>query len=299
MDENEKGFDIEELSDDELFDGFNDDIPDAGAEQEEPEKDANDETDAADNDGDEADQPESDEESNPDEEEDSSDDGNTEETEEEETDEASDQKFTLKHLDEVREVGRDEVVELAQKGMDYDRIRGERDNLKRNASRFEEYESFLKRIAGDQSIEDLIDSTLAKLDVADAEKRGEDLDEIEQFKKIRIERVKREAKNPPPADDEQKTDDDAEKEKLGKSIQRLLKEYPDIKAADIPNEVWQDYHNGRADLLECYELNQNKKLRAELKTLKQNQKNKERSTGSKKSAGKKSVDRWFEGWPDD
>lgn len=299
MDENEKGFDIEELSDDELFDGLNDDIPDAGAEQEEPEKDVNDETDAADNDGDEADQPESDEESNPDEEEDSSDDGNTEETEEEETDEASDQKFTLKHLDEVREVGRDEVVELAQKGMDYDRIRGERDNLKRNAARFEEYESFLKRIAGDQSIEDLIDSTLAKLDVADAEKRGEDLDEIEQFKKIRIERVKREAKNPPPADDEQKTDDDAEKEKLGKSIQRLLKEYPDIKAADIPNEVWQDYHNGRADLLECYELNQNKKLRAELKTLKQNQKNKERSTGSKKSAGKKSVDRWFEGWPDD
>lgn len=299
MDENEKGFDIEELSDDELFDGLNDDIPDAGAEQEEPEKDANDETDAADNDGDEADQPESDEESNPDEEEDSSDDGNTEETEEEETDEASDQKFTLKHLDEVREVDRDEVVELAQKGMDYDRIRGERDNLKRNAARFEEYESFLKRIAGDQSIEDLIDSTLAKLDVADAEKRGEDLDEIEQFKKIRIERVKREAKNPPPADDEQKTDDDAEKEKLGKSIQRLLKEYPDIKAVDIPNEVWQDYHNGRADLLECYELNQNKKLRAELKTLKQNQKNKERSTGSKKSAGKKSVDRWFEGWPDD
>ena len=44
---------------------------------------------------------------------------------------------------------------------------------------------------------------------------------------------------------------------------------------------------------------QNKKLKEELKTLKQNQKNKERSTGSKKSAGKKTVDKWFEGWPDD
>ena len=32
--------------------------------------------------------------------------------------------FTLKHLDEVKVVGRDEVVSLAQKGMDYDRIRG-------------------------------------------------------------------------------------------------------------------------------------------------------------------------------
>jgi hypothetical protein len=39
--------------------------------------------------------------------------------------------FTLKHLDEVRTVGRDEVVRLAQQGMDYDRVRSERDQLRK------------------------------------------------------------------------------------------------------------------------------------------------------------------------
>lgn len=299
MENEELGFDIEGMSDEELFDGFDDDVSDASNDDDEPTESKNDTENAADGADDEADQPESGEEGDPDEEEDSSDDGDTEETKEEEKAETPDQKFKLKHFDEVREVDRDEVVELAQKGMDYDRIRGERDTLKKNAAKFEEYENFLKRVAGDQSIEDLIDSTLAKLDVADAAKKGEDLDEVEVYRKIRMDRVNRETKNPPPAEEQQKTEQDAEKEKLSKSIQRFLKEYPDVKATDVPQEVWKDYHNGRADLLECYELYQNKKLREELKTLKQNQKNKERSTGSKKSAGKKSADPWFEGWPDD
>ena len=295
MDEKELGIDIDSMSDDDLFDGLDDDIPDAGAEQDEDAKASDDSENVSDNSDDEADQQDSDEDAEPGEEEDSSNDGDTEETEKEETDEASDQKFTLKHLDEVREVNRDQVVELAQKGMDYDRLRGKYDF---SHAKLKEYEDFLKRIAGDQSIEDLIDSTLAKLDVADAEKRGEDLDEVEAYKKYRIDRVNRELKNPPPVDDEPKKDQTPD-DKLRASIRRFLDEYPDVKADQIPPEVWQDFHKGRADLVECYELNQNKKLKEELKTLKQNQKNKERSTGSKKSAGKKTVDKWFEGWPDD
>jgi hypothetical protein len=295
MEDESKEFDIDSLTDEELFDGLNDDIPDEEAAQDTDESEEKETEDAVD-DEDDADQQDSEDEDSSDEEEDSSDDGHTEETEEEKEDKEPDPTFTLKHLDEVREVGRDEVVELAQKGMDYDRIRTERDSIK---PKFEEYESFLKRIAGDQSIEDLIDSTLAKLDVADAEKRGEELDEVEQFKKLRIERVKRETKNPPPAAEPEKTEEEKEKERLGKSIQRFIKEYPDVKATDVPPEVWQDYRNGRADLLECYQLYENKKLKDELKSLKQNQKNKERSTGSKKSAGKTQVDKWFDGWPDD
>lgn len=40
---------------------------------------------------------------------------------------SSDQSFTLKHLGDVRAVGRDEVITLAQKGLDYDRVRGKYD----------------------------------------------------------------------------------------------------------------------------------------------------------------------------
>ena len=288
MDEEVKEFNIDDYTDEELFEGLNDDIPDEEAEQEateEPEKETEDEVETEED----ADQQES-------EEEDDSDDGEPEETEKEAESEAQDQTFTLKHLDNTYEVGKDEVVQLAQKGMDYDRIRSERDSIK---PKFDEYEAFLKRIAGDQSIEDLIDSTIAKLDVADAEKRGEELDEVEQFKKLRIERVKREAKNPPPEPKPEPTEEEKEKARLSKSIQRFIKEYPDVKATDVPPEVWKDYREHRADLLECYQLYENKKLKDELKSLKQNQKNKERSTGSKKSAGKKTVDKWFDGWPDD
>lgn len=35
----------------------------------------------------------------------------------------ADERFTLKHLDEVKTVGREEIIVLAQKGLDYDRIR--------------------------------------------------------------------------------------------------------------------------------------------------------------------------------
>ena len=288
MDEEVKEFNIDDYTDEELFEGLNDDIPDEEAEQE-AEESAEEETEDEVEPEEDADQQES-------EEKDDSDDGEPEKTEEEAESKEPDPTFTLKHLDEVREVNRDEVIELAQKGMDYDRIRADRDSMK---TKLDEWESFLKRIAGEQSIEDLIDSTLAKLDVTEAEKRGEELDEVEQFKKLRIERVKRETKNPPPAEEKPKTEEELEKERLGKSIQRFLKEYPNVKADEVPQEVWKDYRNKRADLVECYQLYENKKLKDEIKTLKQNQKNKERSTGSKKSAGKKAVDKWFDGWPDD
>ena len=288
MDEEVKEFNIDDYTDEELFEGLNDDIPDEEAEQE-AEESAEEETEDEVEPEEDADQQES-------EEKDDSDDGKPEKTEEEAESKEPDPTFTLKHLDEVREVNRDEVIELAQKGMDYDRIRSDRDSMK---TKLDEWESFLKRIAGEQSIEDLIDSTLAKLDVTEAEKRGEELDEVEQFKKLRIERVKRETKNPPPAEEKPKTEEELEKERLSKSIQRFLKEYPNVKADEVPQEVWKDYRNKRADLVECYQLYENKKLKDEIKTLKQNQKNKERSTGSKKSAGKKAVDKWFDGWPDD
>ena len=48
----------------------------------------------------------------------------------EETRQTGRETFTLKHLDEQREVSREELIALAQKGLDYDRIRADRDRLK-------------------------------------------------------------------------------------------------------------------------------------------------------------------------
>ena len=61
--------------------------------------------------------------------------------------------FTLKHLGEERTVGRDEVIALAQQGMDYARIR---DKLTESTSKYDELYNWMKQLAGNRSIEDFM-----------------------------------------------------------------------------------------------------------------------------------------------
>jgi hypothetical protein len=79
----------------------------------------------------------------------------------------------------------------------------------------------------------------------------------------------------------------------------FLQAYPDVKAEDIPQEVWNDA--GRTyDLVGAYQRHENRELRKEIETLRQNNKNKERSTGSTKSAGTRNASQAFDAlWYDD
>ena len=76
----------------------------------------------------------------------------------------------------------------------------------------------------------------------------------------------------------------------------FMSAYPNVKAEDIPKEVWEDA--GRTfDLTGAYLRYQNRQLQEEIKTLRQNNKNKERSTGSRKSVGSaKPKDDFDEAW---
>ena len=192
---------------------------------------------------------------------------NTEEAED------ADQWLELKHMDdEPRKVSKEEAKALAQKGLDYDRIREERDNLKSSLPKYQEMEKFLKEMQGDfESIEEFMDDTRARVK-ADAEGISYN-DALEQV---------RAAKAPAP---EQHTDDS------GINVDGFLKQFPDVKAEDIPASVWADV-NVTGDLRASYEkYDTNKKndrlaeLEREIETLKNNQKNANRSTGSSKSSG--------------
>ena len=64
----------------------------------------------------------------------------------------------------------------------------------------------------------------------------------------------------------------------------FLQAYPDVKADEIPKEVWEDA--GRTfDLTGAYQRHELRQLRAENEKLRQNEKNKGRSTGPRKTAG--------------
>lgn len=228
----------------------------------------------------------------------------------------------LKYMGETRRVGRDEAVVLAQKGMDYDRIRKERDDMSKeleglrgDKTKLAGYEDFLDRLARSvgMNIPDMIDSTLAKMLVAEEQKKGNTITEEFARQRIAFDREKAEyekQKNQgadhspvkkadgdkpqePPAGP---TADEAARAKRNDEANAFLQAYPDIDPKTIPEEVLKEWRGG-TPLLSAYKDFEYKKLKADYEALKQNNKNSERSTGSVKSAGAgKAKDAFDEGW---
>ena len=279
----------EEISDEILFDGWGDGPVVEQEEAEEIEEETETESE-------EADQPEAEEA------EDASDDYEEEDTEaEEDEEEEDDQVFTLKHLDEVKEVGRDEVITLAQKGLDYDRIRTERDQLKAEKAALKEHEDFLKELAelAGQSVEDLMIATKARLVVQDEQKKGREITYDQARYRVESdlkERKKAEAKAAPAEEavkaDEPVVDLRAVREA---NFKRFIEAYPDVKSEDIPHEVWKEFGDGsKKELTDIYARYENKKLKERIKELEQKPK---RSTGSRRSNGNPvKEDDIFAGW---
>ena len=216
----------------------------------------------------------------------------TKETEPKKQPETGNQRFKLKHLGEESEVDLDTVIELAQKGMDYDHVREERDNLKADSetiAKLKGYESFLKELAESgetpMTIEQLVENTRARMLMSD----DDSLTEEEALKKVREANKATEKKEEPKAEA-------TPEERRQAMFASFLAAYPNVKAEEIPKEVWEDA--GRTyDLSGAYQRWENRQLRKELETLRQNQKNKERSTGSRRSVGAaKIADDFDAGW---
>ncbi len=278
----DEGVDIfEGLSDAEMFDGFGEGTP--GGEQTEPEDE--DVIEEEPEKEEQADQPADEPEEEP------------EESKEEPVEEAKteDQLFSLKHLGETKDYSKEETITLAQKGLDYDRIRTERDALKAEKASLQEHEDFLKELAAlaNTSIEQLMVDTKAKLVQADEKKKGNNIT-LEQAKY----RVETEAKI--------KKAEAPKASKRDESFQRFTEQYPGVD--EIPKEVWAEFGDGsKVDLSVAYTRYLNNealkksqeelaKVQERLKVLEQNEKNKKRSTGSRRSNGAPTVDKDLEGW---
>ena len=212
----------------------------------------------------------------------------------------SNQTFTLKHLDEVRTVGKDEAVALAQKGMDYDRLREKLDTATERLS----YLDDMAKAQG-MSVDDFIDNIRAaalagkeKLDMSVAMGRVKN---DRETKRLEAERKKLESSRTAT------TDEAAAKAKRDADIQAFVKEFPeaakDVKS--VPKEVWDAVHGGET-LVNAYRAYEAKRLRAEVERLKaeaakreQKEKNKAAATGSMSTkGGDKPKDKWLDGWDD-
>lgn len=203
-----------------------------------------------------------------------------------------DQLFDIKVNGESKRLSREQLIELAQKGADYDRVKQERDTFKQDAptiQRYKEYEAFLKELAekSDTDVDGLIDHTRARILMNTAEATGETLTEEEALSRVR--QAKQSKETPAPA--EQKP-----AETPNKMLVDFLAIYPDVDPKSIPQQVWDESHINN-DLVGAYQRYENRQLKSKLARLEQNQKNKERSTGSRRTAGAATPkDAFDEGW---
>ena len=201
--------------------------------------------------------------------------------------------WKLKHNGTEVDADEAKMVELAQKGLDYDRIRGERDTFKNEHPKYADYEKFLGEMAesAGTDVPGLIENVRASLLVKKAKAEGRTLSEA-----AAIQQVRNGAKTEAAAE---KTQEMQRKENIG----AFLRTHPNVKADQIPIEVLKEGIE-RGDLSGSYDRWENSQLRErlkstekELETMKENQKNKERSTGSRKSAGATSPKDDFDaGW---
>lgn len=224
----------------------------------------------------------------------------TEEPKTEEPKPDTDQYLELKHLDEVRKVSKDEAKVLAQKGMDYDRIRGKLGEAEEANTRLKKYEDFLNEIKGDfATLDDLMTDTRAKI--------MSDKDGISYEDAVtKVKAAHQQSEQKP----QQETGESAIQQIRKASYQQFAQAYPNVLPKDIPQEVWQDMELTN-NLVASYERYNEKKqfestktelanLKAEIEALKQNKINEEKAVGSLKTAGStKTVDKYLEGWDDE
>lgn len=213
------------------------------------------------------------------------------ETEQPETD----QSFELKHLDEVRTVNRDEVIQLAQKGMDYDRVRTKYDEAKpqiewlsKNATSVRWMEDIARRQG--ISFEELVDQTRAQIM---AQETNQSLSVCRGI--VANERKAAELEN-------ERARLDTPEAKKQRDVQDFIREYPEQakNPEALPKEVWAAVNRGET-LVNAYRAYELKEVKAQLEQQRlesarkvQEEKNRARSTGSQSTSGKSAADAEFD-----
>ena len=218
------------------------------------------------------------------------------------------QLFELKHLGETKNVNRDEVVTLAQKGMDYDRVTEKNTQLetqvseqKQQLATLTEHENALQELAKQSgtTVEELVENMLIAVTKS---KYGIDDDGM-ALERVKLDRERRalDQERAALAPQKQEQEQQAANERWrGECFDAFAKAYPDVDPASIPNGVWEAFNRGET-LVSAYARERNKALEAEIARMKSEQETRDRnaanaarSTGSQSSAGKTGSDEAFD-----
>lgn len=209
--------------------------------------------------------------------------------------------FTIKNRDEQRQVTREELVSMAQKGWDYDKVREERDQLRQYRSETDPAMELIRRYAqrSNMSVSDYLDYCRKQ------ELMASGMTEKDAAQKVSFDKERAEL-------DRQKQQLDAERQQADsmrrkaaeqaqarqRDIEAFYKAYPKVDPKSIPQEVW-DAVKGGDTLTNAYTRHENQRLQAEISALKQNTKNKAQSPGSLGGNVDKELDEIDRIWAED
>lgn len=198
----------------------------------------------------------------------------------------AEQTVTITHLGQTQEIPLSEAVSLAQKGMDYDHVRQERDEL-RQAPAWEVMDYFASRSG--QTREEYIQTLRDQMEQDQlAQYTNQGMDEQAAKDLLELKRFKERQ--------EQETRQREEENKKKEEYHKFFSAYPDVNPADIPDDVWQQVGQGES-LLGAYRSYENAQLKAKLAALEQNEKNKQAAVGSLAGeAGQDEVDPFLQGF---
>lgn len=197
--------------------------------------------------------------------------------ENEEMEKEINENYTVKYNGREVSLSLEELKTNAQKGLNYDHIKGELDGIKKSPM-MNVLDSLARK--NQMTREDFVMS----LAESDSKKREKELLEMGMSESDAKKFASLE---------------NAEKERLyreesDRPYREFCEKFPNVSAHDIPNEVWQEFDKS-GDLVKAYMDYENRRLLKQIKMLEQNNENKQRSLGAANSSGKANTDPFLEG----
>lgn len=206
---------------------------------------------------------------------------------------AQEQPLVVTYMNQQRTLSREEAVQFAQKGMDYDRIRERWDDAKDTIAFIDEQ----ARAAG-MDRKAFIDYLRIET------KKSQGVSEEEARRTVELENREAVVHEQEAAEQRRIADQQAQqqaaeaaKERRNADFKRFAQKFPDVDAKDITPDIWARVGKGES-LTEIWLEKENNRLKMEQAAAEQNAKNAGRSTGSMASSGGETEkkDPFDEGW---
>lgn len=203
----------------------------------------------------------------------------------------------------TRQVKRDELTQLAQRGMQYDRMSMQMSGLKQERDELAQYRQTndstlteIKQLADMAGVD--VPTYLTALQENILVSKGMEREQA----KLWVQRQRAQAQQQAAEEEKRRQQQDAVRQRQEADIQEFVSRYQSVDPKTIPQSVWDAVRKGDTlvNAYSRYEVQQlreeNQRLQQQLKTNQKNEENKQRSVGSVNSNGQPKEDPFMSGF---